>query len=499
MTHCQTEKRTTPGSCHLNGSLKTSLLSLFLLGLLACGGGGGGGEGTDTQQTTLPQLTYLKQAAIPFTSVEPTSPDGDLAFLDGMIGNTKLIGLGEATHGTSEFQKMKHRIFRYLVEHKGFRAFGMEAQMGRCMPIDHYVLTGEGDPVQLVAANGFWTWRTSEVVDLVTWMREYNADPSHVEKLRFFGVDMQDGATEMDLVLAYLHPIDPAAESVLRSAYAPLRPYVGFGDYLDYTKASDSLRMQCRQGVLTAQQWLADHRSEYAQATGQDAYEWALRLATTVVQTESMLASQSNQDDWVPSSNSRDASMADNASWFVQSRMPGVKAVLWAHNGHVNHRDYYTESKPMGQWLAERFPSDYLDLGFAFYQGSAMAVVLKPDGTYGSLQSNPSPPMGAGSFESVFTMAGFDRAVLDLRTVKASSATGADWWRSAHNFREFGAVWSSAPTWGYEVTTLSDRFHVLVFIKDSTATHYYRSPGLAASQPSTMDCVASRRTLGRSQ
>jgi erythromycin esterase len=58
----------------------------------------------------------------------------DLKFLDP-IANKSIIGLGEATHGTAEFFKAKHRIFKYLVEKHGYKIFAFEADFGESLQL----------------------------------------------------------------------------------------------------------------------------------------------------------------------------------------------------------------------------------------------------------------------------------------------------------------------------------------------------------------------------
>lgn len=70
-----------------------------------------------------PHVRWLKQTAKPLATVDPAAKDDDLAVLDPMVGGASIVGLGEATHGSSEFFRMKHRLLRYLVERKGFTAF----------------------------------------------------------------------------------------------------------------------------------------------------------------------------------------------------------------------------------------------------------------------------------------------------------------------------------------------------------------------------------------
>jgi erythromycin esterase-like protein len=136
-------------------------------------------------------LAQVKRDMIPLNTIDPSKALSDLAPLGKLLKGVQIVGIGEATHGTSEFCTMKHRMFRYLVEQQGFTVFGLEASMPDCLLMDDYVLTGKGDPKTAVFAQGFWTWSNQEMLDLILWMRQYNVNPVHKKKLRVMGYDMQ--------------------------------------------------------------------------------------------------------------------------------------------------------------------------------------------------------------------------------------------------------------------------------------------------------------------
>lgn len=133
-------------------------------------------------------VQWLAAHAKPLRTVEPTGDHSDLDFLHDWIGKARIVALGEATHGTREFFQLKHRIFRHLVEREGFTAIAFEAGLPEAMDIDRYIQTGEGDPRSLLAQL-YWTWNTQEVLDLIKWMRTYNADSRHARKIHFYGFD----------------------------------------------------------------------------------------------------------------------------------------------------------------------------------------------------------------------------------------------------------------------------------------------------------------------
>ena len=120
-------------------------------------------------------LAWLRRRAIPFATAEPGGDAADLAPFTRLVGDARLVALGEATHGTHEFFAMKHRLVAFLVRELGFTGFAIEANGPEAERIDDYVQTGQGDPASLLAGLHYWTWNTREVLDLIGWMREYNA------------------------------------------------------------------------------------------------------------------------------------------------------------------------------------------------------------------------------------------------------------------------------------------------------------------------------------
>ena len=133
-------------------------------------------------------VAWINTTDHPLTTTDPTAPLDDLAPLRDIGGQAELVGLGEATHGSSEIWTMKHRMVQYLVEHLGFTGFVLEVDWPIGQQLDAYVLHGTGDLHTILS---FFPWNSQEVVDTLEWMRAYNADPQHPQKLRVAGMDIQ--------------------------------------------------------------------------------------------------------------------------------------------------------------------------------------------------------------------------------------------------------------------------------------------------------------------
>src|SRR5262249_47537150 len=105
-------------------------------------------------------LAWLKANVLPLASAEPGSAFNDLEPLREIIGNARIVSMGEATHGTREFFQLKHRLIEYCISELGFTVIGFEANYGTTLAVNDYVLHGKGSAVDVVSGMGFWTWDT---------------------------------------------------------------------------------------------------------------------------------------------------------------------------------------------------------------------------------------------------------------------------------------------------------------------------------------------------
>lgn len=153
------------------------------------------------------QINWLQKNAIAFNGASPTDSTTDLEPLRKMIGDARIVSLGEGTHGTREFFQMKHRITQFLAAEMGFTIFSIEANMPEAYRLNDYVLHGQGDPKKGIAGMYFWTWNTQEVLDMVEWMREFNKAGSG--RIEFTGFDMQTETVAADIALTFLQKVDP--------------------------------------------------------------------------------------------------------------------------------------------------------------------------------------------------------------------------------------------------------------------------------------------------
>jgi erythromycin esterase-like protein len=170
-------------------------------------------------ETWIPEA-WIRNHAIRIQTVEAGHGFADLRPLAAVVGEARIVSLGEATHGTREFFQLKHRLLEFLASQKGFTIFSIEANMPEAYRLNDFVLNGKGDPKQLLKGMYFWTWDTEEVLDMILWMREFNR--SGKGRIEFTGFDMQTPTVAMDNVRQFLLGHDEELFSTVDPLYTEI-------------------------------------------------------------------------------------------------------------------------------------------------------------------------------------------------------------------------------------------------------------------------------------
>lgn len=168
-------------------------------------------------------IDWLKSSLVPIKTVVAESGFEDLEPLGVAIGDARIVALGEATHGSHEVFQLKHRILEYLVTKHGFTSFGIEASYPGCLEINDYVLHGNGDPETVLSGQGYWVWDTEECLEMLKWMRRYNANPANAMKVSFYGIDMQNLSAAVSCALDYVGRGDAKLRATIE---ADLKPFL---------------------------------------------------------------------------------------------------------------------------------------------------------------------------------------------------------------------------------------------------------------------------------
>lgn len=406
----------------------------------------------NTAEPTAEQLNWLAQAANPFYSPNPAGDLGDLWPVGDMVGDAHIVGLGEGTHGTSEFFQMKHRLLEYLAQNKGFTIFAMEANMPEAELINQYVLTGQGNPATILPRLEGWPWDTQEVLDMIEWIRQYNA-AGH-GPIVFAGFDMQSWQTAIPAVQTFVSKAEPDYLGTVQDVYAQAaRIYSGSAA----AKAAETAQ-QVVDAAHAIWQHLSDSRSQYVDA-GVSAYDvdWAIQDAAIVEQaTQIGIYATRSQAESVQY---RDRMMAANLEWILNQH-PSARAVLWAHDGHVAKSPGW-----MGGYIAANHGADYVVFGQIFHQGSYNAQTVGT--TPVSIQASPATTSFPGTVEYVFHSTGMPWFILDLRKATPGDP-GSGWLLGTVQYRTIGAAVAD----GFFISNrLAQDYDALIFFDQSTPSH----------------------------
>jgi erythromycin esterase len=353
----------------------------------------------------------LEQAAHPLRTTEPGRDTADLRALGAMIGNAQVTGLGEATHGSHEFFAMKERLFRYLVEQKGFTTFALEVSWSAGLKIDEFLQTGTGDARTIAKETLAGSpWDREEFVHLIEWMRDYNCHHPG-RPVHFVGDDL--GAPTLDdeffgRVTGYVERTHPESLARLNELYTGLRP---IDDVFAYVAKPLAERQR-----LAAQ---AQQALDLVSGLGDD---WVAQDARSIAQTAKFLTIDLADPASVATSQRfRDEVMAQNVVWW--QRHTGAKILLSAHNGHVGYAsgDPGRYPKTQGSFLRDTLGANYVATGFTFDRGS----FLSQDES-GTWQKFTVGAAGPGSNEHTLDQVRYQDYYLDMRTAPAAARAWLD-------------------------------------------------------------------------
>ncbi|WP_230530963.1 erythromycin esterase family protein [Microvirga roseola] len=266
-------------------------------------------------------------------TLPPLSDEAAFGALFDRFGDAKVVLLGEATHGTSEFYRARAAITKRLVEHHGFNIVAVEADWPDAARIDAYVRhrhVPDGDDAAFLRFPT-WMWRNEEVADFVNWMRDYNRDRPEDERAEFRGLDIYSLNSSIRAVLEYLDTVDPEAAQDARGRYGCLSPWQS--DPARYGRAVlTGQKKPCDQALLTQLQSMLDKRMEYLEADGGEEFFDAVQNAKIVHAAEHYyrIMYEGATESW----NLRDRHMFDTLQSLL-ARRENAKAIIWAHNSHI--------------------------------------------------------------------------------------------------------------------------------------------------------------------
>ena len=359
------------------------------------------------------QRSVIERRAEAFRTVDGAQLDGLLA----RIGDAKVVLIGEATHGTSEFYRMRNRITQALIEERGFSIVSAEADWPDAEHVDEYVRARARKPGrewETFARFPTWMWRNEETLDFLEWMKSYNATIERPERrVGFYGLDLYSLHTSMHEVIKYLEAKDEELAYLAKERYRTLLSFQQ--DPVDYGRAA--LRDRYTTSESDVVRMLSDLLARRLELIGRSEDERAFfdaeRNAAVVASAEKYyrLLFHGSYSSW----NHRDQHMFETLQALLDHRGPDAKAVVWAHNSHVGDAAC-TEMKRRGETnLGEMTRDAYGDRSYIIGFGTHHGMVAAASDWGGEVEIKKVRPSHPRSYERFFHDNGPEAFLLPLR------------------------------------------------------------------------------------
>jgi protein-L-isoaspartate(D-aspartate) O-methyltransferase len=356
-------------------------------------------------------------------AAEPLPALDDPAFgeLFDRFADARVVLLGEASHGTSEFYRARAAISKRLIERHGFTIVAVEADWPDAAAIDRYVRHRPRREGEEAAFQRFptWMWRNTDVQAFIRWLRSRNGAVPAEAMAGFYGLDLYNLGSSMRAVIDYLDDVDPEAARVARERYGCLKPWSnnpqGYG-----RMAITQGFAQCEQPVVQMLRELHQKRLQYV---GEDSDEWLDAAANARLVKNAERYYRAMYHGAAESWNLRDTHMFETLCQLLDSRGAGAKAVVWAHNSHIGNAAHtemgqVREELNLGQLCKERFGDRARLIGFGTHSGTVAAASDWDE----PMEVKRVRPSLEGSYERVSHEAGVERFLLDLREGQSEAA-----------------------------------------------------------------------------
>jgi protein-L-isoaspartate(D-aspartate) O-methyltransferase len=361
-----------------------------------------------TQGRSLPEM--IASEAEPL----PELDDAGFAALFDRFGDCRVVLLGEASHGTSEFYRARAAVTRRLIERHGFTIVAVEADWPDAAAFDRYV---RHRPARAAAEPPFqrfptWMWRNAEVAALLDWMRQHNQNiPESERRAGFYGLDIYNMQGSIAAVLQYLDKVDPRAAAVARERYGCLTPWQKEPSTYGRAVLTAGYR-KCERAVIEQCQDLLKRRFDYADQDGESFLD-AAQNARLVASAERYyrVMYYGGAESW----NLRDTHMFQTLQHLLEAHGPSSKAVVWAHNSHIGDARHtemgaVREELNIGQLCRERFGDQVALIGFGTHAGTVAAA----SDWDGEMEVKRVRPSHRDSYERLCHESGVPRFLLDF-------------------------------------------------------------------------------------
>jgi erythromycin esterase len=411
--------------------------------------------------------TGAQTDVVPLAS-HPVTNEADLDVLLNEIGDARVVLLGEATHGTSEFYQWRAAISRRLIEEKGFDFIAVEGEWADSYRLNQFIKGAPSDSASAIRLLKqydrwpTWMWANTEIASLTTWLNKQNQGKNDKEKAGFFGLDVYCLWESMQELMPYLNQSQPALVTAANKVNACFKP---FGeDPQDYANAVANASAGCRQETNNLWQAVSNFTpGDVGTTIDEFAMEQNALVAKNGENYYRAMVSD-NAESW----NVRDRHMAETLDRLLTFHGSGSRAIVWEHNTHVGDARYTDMAGAgmvnVGQLVREKYGEENVFIvGFGSYEGRVIA-----SGAWGAdIQEMKLPAAKNGSWESmVHGNSPTDQIILSREIADIPALQ-----KKVGN-RAVGVVYDPRNEDGnYVPTEITRRYDAFFFVDKTTALH----------------------------
>ncbi|HEX3664038.1 MAG TPA: erythromycin esterase family protein [Rhizomicrobium sp.] len=393
----------------------------------------------------------------------PDTSDFGAAF--ERFGHAKVVLLGEATHGTSEFYCARAAISRALIKRHGFNIVAAEADWPDAARVDRFIRHKSPEPsaAQAFARFPTWMWRNVQAHDFVLWLRAHNERLRSNQRVEFRGLDIYSLGSSIAAVLAYLDKNDPEGAKEARRRYGCLTPWQD--EPARYGHAVLYGRKPCEPEVVAQLQDLLNSRLDRIRHDGEAFFDAAqnARIVRAAEQYYRIMY-EGSRESW----NLRDRHMFDTLQHLMSARTD-AKAIVWAHNSHIGN----AAATSMG-WegefnIGELCRTAYGDEAVAIGFGTDRGTVAAADDWDEPMRVKNVLPARDDSYERLFRDTRISRSLTDWRPHARADLREA--LSQPRTERAIGVVYRPETEYlsHYFKAVLAEQFDALVWFEETRA------------------------------
>lgn len=411
---------------------------------------------------------WIRKAAVPLPKSAANPSSYDFSPLLTMVGDSRLVGIGESTHGTHEFFDLKRSALEFLVNEMGFNVLGIEANFAEVTLLNNS-LSGSSDGMSPLAQVRYWMWDSEEGRSVIEWIRAYNM--RHTVKVKVYGIDPQPVDSLVRYVVRYIRQVDSLYASRVERSVSALALQSGYG------QASEEIIRATRKAISDLSDRMVRRKSQYVERSSLSEWETVRQMVDLLGAAEAGM--ESRDASYVI----RDQSMAETVRWILKREGPRSKMLVWAHNSHIA----LDGDGAMGSQLRRELGNSIFTLGLFFDRGTFLAVPVPEHERDKGLEVFSVGPAPEGSLEALLRGAGLPVSLIDLRAVPKETQT-FEWMNTRHPVRHIGAGYNGQnPEDYYENIAPGREFDALIFVDQVSPLRQNGPPGIRGNASISKD------------